>query len=58
MTRNALAARNNEVMIYQMLKFFKKKKIAESPTQDNLANLESVKTEYEQEYDYIVRGPF
>ena len=31
-------------------------KIAESPTQENLANLESVKTEYEQEYDYIVRG--
>ena len=26
MTRNALAARNNEVMIYQMLKFFKEKK--------------------------------
>ena len=31
-------------------------KIGESPTQENLANLESVKTEYEQEYDYIVRG--
>ena len=31
-------------------------KIAESPTQENLANLESAKTEYEKEYDYIVRG--
>ena len=31
-------------------------KIAESPTQENLANLESVKTEYEQQYDYILRG--
>ena len=31
-------------------------KIAESPTQGNLANLESAKTEYEKEYDYIVRG--
>ena len=30
-------------------------KIAESPTQENLANLESAKTEYEKEYDYIVR---
>ena len=33
-----------------------KEKIAESPTQENLANLESAKTEYEKEYDYIVRG--
>ena len=31
-------------------------KIAESPTKENLANLESAKTEYEKEYDYIVRG--
>ena len=31
-------------------------KIAESPTQENLANLESAKTEYEKEYDYIARG--
>lgn len=31
-------------------------KIAESPTPENLANLESAKTEYEKEYDYIVRG--
>ena len=31
-------------------------KIAESPTHENLANLESAKTEYEKEYDYIVRG--
>ena len=31
-------------------------KIVESPTQENLANLESAKTEYEKEYDYIVRG--
>ena len=31
-------------------------KIAESPTQENLANLESAKTEYEKEHDYIVRG--
>ena len=31
-------------------------KIAESPTQENLANLESAKTEYEKEFDYIVRG--
>ena len=31
-------------------------KIAESPTQGNLANLESAKTEYEKEYAYIVRG--
>ena len=31
-------------------------KIAESPTHENLANLESAKTEYEKEYDYIVKG--
>ena len=31
-------------------------KIAESPTPENLANLESAKTEYEKKYDYIVRG--
>ena len=31
-------------------------KIAESPTQENLANLELAKTEYEKENDYIVRG--
>ena len=31
-------------------------KIAESPTQGNLANLELAKTEYEKEYGYIVRG--
>ena len=31
-------------------------RIAESPTQGNLANLESAKTEYEREYDYIGRG--
>lgn len=31
-------------------------KIAESPMQEHHAKLESVKTEYEQEYDYIVRG--
>ena len=27
-----------------------------SPTQENLANLESAKAKYEREYDYIVRG--
>jgi len=31
-------------------------KIAELPTQENLAKQESAKTEYEKEYDYIVRG--
>ena len=31
-------------------------KIAESPTHENLANLESAKAEYEKEYDYIVKG--
>ena len=31
-------------------------KIADLPTQKNLANLESAKTEYEKEYDYIIRG--
>jgi len=31
-------------------------KIADSPTQENITNLESAKTEYEKEYDYIVRG--
>ena len=31
-------------------------RIAQSPTQENLANLESAKAEYEKEYDYIVRG--
>ena len=31
-------------------------KITESPTQENLANLESARAEYEREFDYIVRG--
>ena len=31
-------------------------KIAESPTHENLANLESATAEYEKEYDYIVKG--
>ena len=31
-------------------------RIAQSPTQENLANLESAKAENEKEYDYIVRG--
>jgi len=31
-------------------------KIADSPTQENLANFESAKTEYEKEYHYIIRG--
>ena len=31
-------------------------RIAQSPTQENLANLESAKAEYKKEYDYIVRG--
>ena len=31
-------------------------RIAQSPTQENLANLESAKAEYEKEYDYIVGG--
>ena len=31
-------------------------RIAQLPTQENLANLESAKAEYEKEYDYIVRG--
>ena len=35
---------------------FCEEKIAETPTQENLANLESAKVEYENEYNYIVRG--
>ena len=35
---------------------FCEEKIAETPTQENLANLESAKGEYENEYNYIVRG--
>lgn len=31
-------------------------KIAESPTDENLVNLEAVKAEYEREYDYIIKG--
>ena len=31
-------------------------KIAESPTHENLANLESAKAKYEKEYDYILKG--
>ena len=30
-------------------------KIVEAPTQENLVNLETVKMEYEREFDYIVR---
>ena len=30
--------------------------IAEAPTPENLANLETIKMEYEREFDYIVRG--
>ena len=47
--RNRIQTIENRLKIYE-------EKIAESPTQENLAKLESVKTEYEQEYDYIVRG--
>ena len=32
------------------------KDLAESPTQENLAKLETFKAEYKREYDYIVRG--
>ena len=31
-------------------------KIAESPTDETLVNLEAVKAEYEREYDYIIKG--
>ena len=31
-------------------------KIADAPTPENLINLESVRAEYEREFDYIVRG--
>ena len=41
--------------IERKLKFCEEK-IAETPTQENLANLESAKVEYENEYNYIVRG--
>jgi len=31
-------------------------KIADAPTPENLINLESVRSEYEREFDYVVRG--
>ena len=52
----AKESRNRIHIIENRLKICEEK-IAESPTQENLANLESAKTEYEKEYDYIVRDP-
>ena len=48
--------RRNRIQIIENRLKICEEKIAESPTQENLANLESDKTEYEKEYDYIVRG--
>ena len=52
---NAKERRNKIQDIERKLKFYEEK-IAETPTQENLANLESAKVEYENEYNYIVRG--
>ena len=57
-TYNKLKAKERRNKIQEIESRLKicEEKIAESPTQENLANLESAKTEYEKEYDYIVRG--
>ena len=46
--------RRNRIQIIENRLKMCEEKIAESPTQENLANLESTKTEYEKECDYIV----
>ena len=48
--------RRNIIQIIENRLKLCEEKISESPTQENLANFESAKTEYEKEYDYIVRG--
>ena len=48
--------RRNRIQIIENRLKICEEKIAELPTQENLTNLESAKTEYEKEYDYIVRG--
>ena len=48
--------RRNRIQIIENRLKICEEKIAELPTLENLSNLESAKTEYEKEYDYIVRG--
>ena len=48
--------RRNRIQIIENRLKICEEKIADSPTQENLANLKSAKTAYEKEYDYIVRG--
>ena len=48
--------RRNRIQIIENRLKICEEKIAELPTQENLTNLESAKTEYAREYDYIVRG--